>query len=71
MYGSLDNSKATSASFHTKASPIKGGGFTRNVGAAAFKVGKLAAASAGAFGKALVGRDDFTQKVAQQAKAKY
>lgn len=64
MYGSLDNSKATPAGFHTKAAPIRGGGFTRNVGAAALKVGKLAVQGVGALGKSVVGRDDFTNTVA-------
>lgn len=58
-YGALNNSKVASSN---------SAGFTRNIGASILKVGKLAASSVGAFGKALVGRDDFSQKVARQSK---
>lgn len=69
-YGGLDTSKASAADHHTKASQFSGNGFTRNVGASALKVGRLAAESVKAFGKAIIGRDDFTQQVARQAKRK-
>lgn len=61
-YGSLNNSKVSSSTSN---------GFTRNIGSSILKVGKLAVDSVGALGKSLVGRDDFTQKVAKQAKGKY
>lgn len=58
-YGPLNNSKVASSTSN---------GFTRNIGSSILKVGKLAADSVGAFGKSLLGKDDFTQKVAKQSK---
>lgn len=65
--------KATPTTHHTIASSMLGKGIARASAAAGFQVGRganLAAQGAKAFGKAVIGQDDFTQQVSRQAKNK-
>lgn len=76
MIGNNTVSKATPASFHTLPGAFNGSGFSRNIGASAMSIGrgvgtaaKLIGSGVKAFGKAMVGQDDFTRQVSAQAKA--